>query len=129
MGAAHGFHEGGEEQQPGASPSVWQTIPDDAWANQPADDDRDDLGGRNQSGKKKSTRKWTEEGEFTKRDAKDKQNGPELIFNELKGDASAKDADRNLIDFEKQLTEYKESNEYRLPYTGTQVDDAMYINQ
>lgn len=57
------------------------------------------------------------------------QANPELVFNELKGNASAKKADRNLIDFEKQLTEYKEHNEYRLPYTGTQVEDAMYINQ
>jgi hypothetical protein len=52
-----------------------------------------------------------------------------VVFSELKGNASAKKADRNLIDFEKQLTEYKEHNEYRLPYTGTQVEDAMYINQ
>jgi len=52
-----------------------------------------------------------------------------VVFSELKGNASAKKADRNLIDFEKQLTEYKEHNEYRLPYTGTHVEDAMYINQ
>ena len=98
---------------------MWQTIPDDAWAGQPADDG-DDLRRRDQSCKKKST--------VSANGDKDK-NDPQRIFTELKGNASAKEADRNLIDFEKQLTEYKEHNEYRLPYTGTHVEDAMYINQ
>ena len=42
-------------QQPGASSSAWQTIPDDAEVDQPTDDE-DDLGRSNPYSKKTTTK-------------------------------------------------------------------------
>lgn len=55
-------------QQPGASSSsspVWQTIPDDAWADQPADD-RDDHECRNQHSKKKDKKNGAQQDDTSK---------------------------------------------------------------